>query len=947
MLNRFLNTTFGIRDGEKYISFLMQLYLFLIITALLIVKPSVNALFLSKLGSEHLPYGYILVAITAVLAITYYNKGAKKFSLLRVTSLTLLFFGLGFLGLCIILSLGLLNPWTLYIYYVGVSLFALIATSQFWMLSNLVFNPREAKRLFGFIGAGGIAGGIFGGYLTSIITSSFGNVTAIIIAAVFILVCIPIIHKIWTLRVKRLNPTLEGHNKLDDSNTDKNAFQIIINSKHLSYLAIIVGLGVMVAKLVDFQFSDFAHQSFINANELASFFGFWFSTFNVVALALQLFATNRVLSGLGVSKTLLILPFGIVLGSLLFFVFPELWVLIIIKGIDGSFKQSLNKSAVELSIMPIPIQEKKQAKSFIDVAVDSMATGITGLILILLIRKFNLHTVYITLLILVLSGVWIFLIYQLKTTYFNSFRTNIQRTITKQPSGFNKEKRHSSLGYVRNILQSGDEDEIISVLKYLSSYRVLALKDEIISLLDHPSSKVKTGVIRQIYAYDKGTAIDKIKPLIHEDDGDLVYSALEYVLDHSHTHSNEFFEAFLDHSNKKIARASLLCLAKESSTNNKIAATYKLDDRISHKIEELSALDDFSHQEDVAKLLITIAESRLEKHYPFITINLINSTNPYIVKNAIKAAGITAKTSYKIQLLEFLTEEDYRDDAAQALKNYGHNIVKTILKLEREQVLQNSINKHIPNIVASFDSQTSVKILLRLLKSKDVVIRYESAEALNKLKLKNTSLYLNKGRLKSAIILESNYCKTTLNAIASLNRIIENSKVDNCNDHAIEIAISRKAIVNLLEKQMDLSIRSIFKILELLYDEADINVSYNGIRSEVKEARINALEFLDNLLKTQLKQQVLPVIEYYSIANNQHQYTGLKINYFSEEEILKMLAEQRSNPMKLEILYLIQLLHNNVYQPLVTKLSRHENRAVNRLAKSILKTYEKELRYIS
>ena len=53
-------------------------------------------------------------------------------------------------------------------------------------------------------------------------------------------------------------------------------FKLIIKSKHLTYLATIVGVGVVMAKLVDFQFSDFANKAKPDSDELASFFGFYF-----------------------------------------------------------------------------------------------------------------------------------------------------------------------------------------------------------------------------------------------------------------------------------------------------------------------------------------------------------------------------------------------------------------------------------------------------------------------------------------------------------------------------------------------------------------------------------------------------------------------------------------------------------------------------------------------
>ena len=86
-----------------------------------------------------------------------------------------------------------------------VGMFALLATSQFWVLANVVFNVREAKRLFGFIGAGGIAGGIAGGYVTSIAAASLGNGALMIIAGLLIASCIIVFERIWKTRVQTLS----------------------------------------------------------------------------------------------------------------------------------------------------------------------------------------------------------------------------------------------------------------------------------------------------------------------------------------------------------------------------------------------------------------------------------------------------------------------------------------------------------------------------------------------------------------------------------------------------------------------------------------------------------------------------------------------------------------------------------------------------------------------
>ncbi|TXE19635.1 MFS transporter [Psychroserpens burtonensis] len=942
MLRTLINKTFGIRDGEIYISFLMQLYIFIVITVLLIVKPTVNALFLSRLGADNLPYGYLLVAVVAVITSYFYNRAIQKFSLLKVTSISLITFSLIFLGLAIILEYSLLEDWLLYVYYLAVSLFAVMATSQFWVLANMVFNAREAKRLFGFIGAGAIAGGVFGGYLTSLVVTNFGNKEVIVLAAILILSCIPIIHKIWKLRVHKLNTYIRAQRKHTEDGLEQSSFKVILQSKHLTYLALITGISVIVAKLVDFQFSDFANKAFSDTEELASFFGFWFSTFNVIALTMQLFLTNRILSKLGVASTLLILPFVIALGSLLFLTFPELWVLIIIKGVDGSFKQSIHKAAIELSIMPIPLQIKNQAKSYIDVAVDSISTGIAGFILIFLIRKLDLNTSYITVIIILFVFIWIILIYKLREAYFDSFRVNIQRTLNSNTSETSsKAKFQTTLKAARKILNEGQEEQILNLLNYLKSNKLNALKTSIIGLLNHPSNKVKAAAIKQFYIYDKGTGLNRVEPLVYAEDDELVFTALEYILNHSSIKEHPFFNTYLNHDSDYISNAALLCLAKEASANQKLALQFNLYNRIETRVTSLSLPENQEREPSIASLLITIAESGMAKYFPFIATHLEND-NTYIKKHAIKAAGIASSDQFIDKLFEFVSEKIYRKTAIKALKNYGIKIIDYIVELEKTETINNNIASQMPKIISAFKTQKAVNVLMKLLNSKDIIIRLAAIKALNKLKNNDNGLYFNKRLLRNRIIKESAYYKRTLDAIASLQQVIHLELPDENSPHqSPELLIARQRIIEVLEGQTEDSLKCLFNLLSLVYEESDIEITYSALLSNVKEARINALEFLDNLLRSQLKQSVLPLIEHYVLSNNDSDTSTLQLRIMSEKECLQMLIKNRGKKIKLEALQLIKLLGDDSYKPILNKLKKHQNKNVKFFALDALAILKK------
>ena len=232
MIRTLIKKIFEIKEGEINISILMQGYIFLIIATLLIIKPAINSLFILEVGVENLPYAYLLVAIIAVVTSYYYSKVSELYSLNRIIKSTLIFFIVSLLGLGVMLHLGFMTKWILYCFYIGVAIYAVLATSQFWVLANLVFNIREAKRVFGFIGVGAITGGIVGGYLTTILAPKIGNENLVILAAIFLLLCLPLLSHIWKTKIELLNTFKQ---KKRSFTSKSNPIRLILGSKHLKY----------------------------------------------------------------------------------------------------------------------------------------------------------------------------------------------------------------------------------------------------------------------------------------------------------------------------------------------------------------------------------------------------------------------------------------------------------------------------------------------------------------------------------------------------------------------------------------------------------------------------------------------------------------------------------------------------------------------------------------
>ncbi|MFZ0390847.1 MAG: Npt1/Npt2 family nucleotide transporter, partial [Calditrichia bacterium] len=427
-MKNYLLKIFDIREGEEQRALLMFFYIFLIIASLLIIKPVRNSLFLSRFGVQQLPYAFLLVALAAVFVSTVYSRISLRFRLNYLIRISLLFSIGSLLLIWYLLHLNFQAGWFYYLFYVWAALFAVLITSQFWLLANYVFNAREARRLFGFIGAGAISGGIFGGYFTKFFAPVFGSVNLLFFCILFLSVSLLIAEFIWKQGARRTyRERLLQQKRIRQTQIPENAVSTIIKSRHLIYLSALVGVGVIAANLVDYQYSAIASAQITDKDQLSAFFGFWLSNLSIGSLLIQLFLTGRILRVFGVSISLLFLPISILIGVAAVLFNPALWAAVLLKVSDGSFKNSVNKAGLELLVLPVASHIKNRIKSYIDVLVDSLATGIGGILLILAIGELGWSVQQIGFLIAGLLVLWILLIFRVKSEYLNTFRLALEK----------------------------------------------------------------------------------------------------------------------------------------------------------------------------------------------------------------------------------------------------------------------------------------------------------------------------------------------------------------------------------------------------------------------------------------------------------------------------------------------------------------------------------------
>ena len=591
-----------------------------------------------------MPLAFVVVALFATALSIFYSKKLVKIPLhqlinqtLSISVITLVLFGL-------LLSINILVSWVIYIFYIWVALFAVFSASQFWILANLVFNTREAKRLFGFIGAGAIAGGIFGGYLTTILAPLIGAEKLLFVGAIVLMFCIPLTRKIWRENISGKSNPIKSPNIL--KGVEESPFHLIRKSKHLTYLASIVGVSVIVAKLVDYQFNAIASMRISDPDELTAFFGFWFSTFNLISLAIQLFVTRRVVGVFGVGTSLFFLPSAILMGALLILFAPSIIAAILIKMSETSLKQSVNKSAVELLALPIPLNIKNKAKTFIDVFVDSLATGIGGVILILLINIMDWSTEFISLIIIAITGLWFYFALNVRKAYIQSFQLKIKQKNQETDIKNINLANESVISGLMKVLESGSEEQLLWVLQKSYENPNPKLFNHISKLLDHPNGKIRAMAIKNLNINKNSSITEKVSEMIFDPVQEVKICAFDYLIEHRPQDNRRLMQQYLADPDYKVNGAALLSLATETRNNPELRKQYELTRIVSQKIETLNRDADPEKKEFNTKILLeTIGRGYLLSLFSFIR-KWLQDDNIEIVNSAIKAAGLSMSPEF-------------------------------------------------------------------------------------------------------------------------------------------------------------------------------------------------------------------------------------------------------------------------------------------------------------
>lgn len=255
--------------------------------------------------------------------------------------------------------------WMQRTFYIWLSVFNLFVVSIFWSFMADIFKPGQAQRLFGFIMAGGSMGAIAGSWITTVLVLEFGSRKMMMAAAVCLLIAtvLAIILGRYTRRQHKDRPTAVIGGSIWEGAVH------VFRSDYLLYACLLMLLHNLTSTFLYNGLAVLVSDQIAGFDERTHFFGIIDLVVQVIAFVFQFLVTSRLVTSLGMSKTLLMVPMMLAGGFIILGSAMGLVLFAAIQVAQRSLNYGVLGPAKEMLFTVVDRETKYKSKNFIDTAV--------------------------------------------------------------------------------------------------------------------------------------------------------------------------------------------------------------------------------------------------------------------------------------------------------------------------------------------------------------------------------------------------------------------------------------------------------------------------------------------------------------------------------------------------------------------------------------------------
>lgn len=346
-------------------------------------KATRDALYLANLDVTTLPAMVIATAAFSILLVFASSRGLRRVSpgtfvpiafavsaALLMASYVLTFFMPRLAAQAVYLQISGLGP---------------MLGSGFWLIASEQFDPHTARQHFSRIAGVGTLSGLAGALVAERVAALYGVASMLPILAGLNLLC-----AVQSRRLGAFGGT-ESHSKMMHAAPDlaasspRSGLHVLATTPYLRNLAALVLLGTVAAALADYVFKVQAVETLGRGDTLLRFFAIYYAGTSLLAFVVQTTSSALALEKLGLAITASTPSLALAIGGLGGLIFPGLEGALVARGAESTFRGSLFRTGYEIFYTPIPAEEKRAAKSIIDVGFDRLGDAVGGGLIRLLI----------------------------------------------------------------------------------------------------------------------------------------------------------------------------------------------------------------------------------------------------------------------------------------------------------------------------------------------------------------------------------------------------------------------------------------------------------------------------------------------------------------------------------------------------------------------------------
>ncbi|MEM6429504.1 MAG: Npt1/Npt2 family nucleotide transporter [Deinococcota bacterium] len=891
VLDIFRNTL-NIRVGETQRVVVMVLFSAATGANYIVSSTVASALFLSQLPEALTPFLYILPPIPTVILLLVYSQLASRNRLDHLVIGSSMVFVVACLVFRLLLETPIAASFALLAsIFIVMNIMSVLLIMQFWTIAGQIFDPREAKRLFGLIAVGDTFAGALAGLTLGPLAARAGVNNLMYLVALTLIVA-----ALCARTLGRSGRLSSQEQMLGRTQRARSSFwQDILAIRRTPLLVGIVGLTVLLAMLIStssYQFFLALQTSFVGQEErIVSFLGAYALYTGIGAFVMQSYVTNLVMKRLGLFTALLFFPLGIIVGSFLVFMTGgTLLALAVVRAVNPVIRDTINEAGLNLLYLPVAAQLRQRSKELFEI-VYAVSAGLFGISFLISQNIPNWRFIYWSYPLLVFALLWVLLVWWTRRQYQLALSESVKRRVLNLENSSVDIRDEATIRVLRATLNSSDDLQVVQALMLISSAGSVDWDSYLEPLLLHSSSQVRVLALKHLGRAGNTAYSELVMSCFDDPDDDTKAAAIEAFCAISGHQGIAQVGEFLKAYNPKVKGAAMVGLIRYGGLDGILQAATDLKDML--------ASPEAAMRQEAANVL---GRLRVQTFYEPL-IRFFDDPDLEVRRSAIRAAGDLASLELLPYVLDQLQHDASAGLAAEALVKYGEVVVPQLRDTLLDSDNDPNLRARIPAILQQLGSAHTAGILLEALEDQNSDVRYAVLQALDRLHAMEIDFVIDDEVFDEAIFVEMR--EAYRHYVMRVDLGPEGS-----ND----------LLVDALESYQTKALERLFFLLDMKYPEFKLEPVRHSIESNSADKAI-AIELLDNVLDRDDRDALLPLLEapedqVLEAARKRFEITSEPY----EKHLLRLSSQQDKWLRSCAILQLGELGRAELRQPVVDAL---------------------------